>query len=203
MKKFTVKVRATLLLVIYILSVFAVQNTSLTAFAADENSCTGVGISENEGEITQAAGVKISSRLFELLFGKNEKKEEIRLYPGGGIFGLDIDEDGATVVTSDSHAIKVGDRIVGINGNVISDPKDVESTVEKSGGKPLSIELIRAGEKINVTVTPKSDDGKFKLGVRLRGEVAGIGTVTYVMEDGSSFGGLGHGVNDQSTSSLV
>ena len=55
--------------------------------------------------------VKISSRLVELLFGKNnnEEKEAIYLIPGGGIFGAKIKQSCVTVQNpGENHDLKVG-----------------------------------------------------------------------------------------------
>ena len=48
----------------------------------------------------------------------------------------------------------------------------------------------------------KDEEGKYKLGIWVRDDTQGIGTLTYVAEDGT-FGALGHGINDIDTSTLL
>lgn len=204
MKKIFLKAGSCLLLFIYTLSLFF--NNKIYASAADNNmiKCyTGVSIesiSHSNGECRAAVAddVRVSSRIWELFFGKDKNKnEEILLYPGGSIFGLHINEVGVTVTSgSESKVLRPGDRILSVNGARITSPVDVESAVKGCGGKKMSFEIIRQGERITVSVIPSLTDGEYRLGVRLRGETAGIGTVTYIEPETLAFGGLGHGVCD-------
>ena len=66
--------------------------------------------------------------------------------------------------------------------------------VEESGGEPLELEVLRKEERITLSLTPvQTQDGSFKLGIWVRDNIQGIGTLTYVKADGS-FGALGHGI---------
>ncbi|MBQ4071078.1 MAG: SpoIVB peptidase [Clostridia bacterium] len=154
---------------------------------------------------TAARDVNVSSRFYELFFGSDEEKNNpLMLYPGGGVFGLLINEEGVTVTaTSQSRVLRAGDRIVAVNGAPISSAKEVEEAVSSSGGKKLSLDIIRGGERICVTVTPRMEYGAYRLGVKLRSQTAGIGTVTFVDPDTLSFGGLGHGVTDGGSGEFV
>ncbi len=158
---------------------------------------TGVDIDAETVEAL-ADGVQVSSRLFELFFGgKSKDGETVMLYPGGSVFGLVINEDGATVTeTPGSRALLVGDRIIKINGIEVDDAAEVDELVKDSGGKRMDIEVIRCGEKVTLSVTPRQADGEYTLGVRLRSRTAGIGTITFIDPDTLAFGGLGHGVSD-------
>lgn len=149
--------------------------------------------------------VQVSSRIFELFFGgKGEKREPIMLYPGGSVFGLVINEDGATVTeVHHGRALLVGDRIVSVNGKETNETSEVEELVKSSGGKRIDIEVIRCGEKVNLSVMPRIEDGEYTLGVRLRSRTAGIGTVTFIEPETLAFGGLGHGVSDPVTNGCI
>jgi len=144
--------------------------------------------------------IEVSSRLFELIFGKgNSDGKDVMLYPGGSAFGLMIKEDGVTVLGSSTcRALLAGDRIVMINGKEIDSAEDVEAALLASGGKRLEIDVIRCGERLRISVTPRLVDGKYTLGVTLRSQTAGIGTVTFIDPETNAFGGLGHGVSDAS-----
>ena len=149
-----------------------------------------------------AGGVKISSRLLELLFDSEKDDTGLRvsrlmLCPGGSVFGVVIDEVGATVCKTDGKAkLAAGDRIVKVNGVAVSDGSDVENAVKASGGNPILFEVVRGGESVRLRITPSLVDGEYRLGVTLRSQTAGIGTVTFIDPMTLSFGGLGHAVND-------
>ena len=52
---------------------------------------------------------------------------------------------------------------------------------------------------MTVSTAPTRVGDEYKLGIKLRAETAGIGTVTYVIPETLEFGGLGHGVTDGDT----
>ena len=158
---------------------------------------TGVDI-DNKTALAVSRDVQVSSRIFELFFGKkNDKDDPVMLYPGGSVFGLVINEDGITVTDAgDSRALLVGDRMVGINGTEVYTANELEDLVKESGGKRLEIEVIRCGERVKLSVTPRLEAGEYTLGVKMRSRTAGIGTVTFIDPETLAFGGLGHGVSD-------
>ena len=54
-----------------------------------------------------------------------------------------------------------------------------------------------------MSLTPVQDSsGKYKLGIWVRDDTQGIGTVTY-MDLNGKFGALGHGISDSDTGELV
>ena len=63
--------------------------------------------------------------------------------------------------------------------------------------------VVRDGENIPVSLTPVKDtEGKYRLGIWVRDDTQGIGTLTYVDKNGR-FGALGHGISDVDTGSLL
>ena len=169
---------------------------------------TGAAFAENNGKYAKTSmdgGVEVGSRLLELLFGKKKESEStVMLYPGGGVFGVHIIEDGVTVTAgSESRIFHAGDRITAIDGVSIAEISDVERAVKESLGKRLSFDIIRGGERMTVNAAPTRVGDEYKLGIKLRAETAGIGTVTYIIPETLEFGGLGHGVTDGDTSMPV
>jgi stage IV sporulation protein B len=63
---------------------------------------------------------------------------------------------------------------------------------------------LRAGKEYKIKFKPKysESDKKYTIGLWLKDSGAGIGTITYVMPDGS-FGGLGHGICESETGELT
>ncbi len=194
MKRLIFRASSFALLFIYI---FSLAFGGVKANFGEVKCYTGADIDPNVAEAL-SRDVQVSSRIFELFFGKkNDKDEAIMLYPGGSVFGLVINEDGVTVTDAgDSRALLVGDRIVGINGNEVHTVGEVDDLVKESGSKRLEIEVIRCGESVKLSVTPRLEDGEHTLGVKMRSRTAGIGTVTFIDPETLAFGGLGHGVSD-------
>lgn len=137
---------------------------------------------------------KYSSRFFDLFFGK---EKEILLSPSGEAFGISIKEEGTTVCSADSDSgLNVGDRIIKIAGKESPECDDVYEAVKESGGSPLRILVIRDGKETEITTTPKYKNGEYRLGITLRSQSAGIGTVTFIDPETMMFGGLGHSISD-------
>ena len=60
----------------------------------------------------------------------------------------------------------------------------------------MVLDVMRHGEPVELQLTPVLDSsGAYKLGIWVRDNIQGIGTMTYVEADGS-FGALGHGISD-------
>ena len=198
------KARLPLLLIISLFLCSIFLSLEVGAAAIDEDGgveafseeCVPVGI--NGGD-----NIKLGSRFYDLIFGKKENKEKTMLCPSGQAFGILIKEDGVTVCHSASQEIHAGDRIIRIGKADCVECEDVYEAVRESGGAPLKITLVRGGEEMCVTATPKYTDGEYKLGITLRSQSAGIGTVTFVDPTTLSFGGLGHAVSDSETGEPV
>ena len=63
--------------------------------------------------------------------------------------------------------------------------------------------IRRDGEVFDIRIKPQQDAaGEYKLGIWIRDNAQGVGTMTYLEED-ASFGALGHGINDTDTALLM
>ena len=111
--------------------------------------------------------------------------------------GVVTGEDGE-IYSPCKDILFTGDYVVEINGNVIEDKKSLVDAVDESKGNNISVGVIRDNEKIYFDITPvKTAEGKYKLGLWVKDDISGIGTLTFVDED--SFGALGHSINDNDT----
>ncbi len=193
MNKIIRKASALLLLLLYVFSLFIGGETKLN----DEKLYTGAAVTLDDAVAT-AGEVKISSRIYELLFGKDKSSDErVMLYPGGSVFGLLIKEEGVSVVSGTvGKSLLSGDKILGIDGVATESAAEVERIVKESGGRRLELEILRGGQRMKVNVTPHLVDGVYTLGTKLRSHTAGIGTITFIDPQSLSFGALGHGVSD-------
>lgn len=131
---------------------------------------------------------------------------------GGEIIGFSLPYKGVCVVSvnevqtndgdkSFQNIFIKGDRIISIDGVPINKVSDITLYLEKiEDGKSVVVEYIRNNKNHTIELVPlidKSTNIK-KLGIVGKDSVTGLGTLTYVKEDGS-FGALGHSVTDSET----
>ena len=96
--------------------------------------------------------------------------------------------------------VKPGDYIVAFDQNRIQCKQDL---MEDLAALDVMLKVRRGKETIPLSLTPVKDkEGKYKLGIWVRDDTQGIGTLTYVDEDGR-FGALGHGISDVDTGELL
>ena len=110
--------------------------------------------------------------------------------------------DGAVYAPS-RYILKSGDYIRKVNGNAVTEKEDFIRYIEACGGGQVILSLERDDEIMEVRVNPVKDrNGSYKIGVWVRDNAQGVGTMTYIDSQGN-FGALGHGINDIDTSTLM
>ena len=144
--------------------------------------------------------------------------ENLRLCPGGMPFGAKLFTDGLIVVgftdldcaegsphPAADAGIQVKDIILKINGIPVGTAENMGKLIAASGGKPITVTIRRNDTEFDVTVTPSlsSADQVYKTGMWVRDNTAGIGTITYVDPSSGAFAGLGHGICDSETGTLM
>lgn len=101
--------------------------------------------------------------------------------------------------TPAEHIIQSGDYICEIDGKVLTGKRQLMQLVREIQGEPMELQVIRHQETIKLEMTPvETEDGSYKLGIWVRDNIQGIGTLTYVEPNGT-FGALGHGISDADT----
>lgn len=123
-----------------------------------------------------------------------------------GIYVIDIGDfttmQGDTVKPCE-NILQSGDYIIAVNGEEVTRKKDFTEIVYNSGGEALLLTIKREQEELDVKVTPAlSRDGSYKIGAWIRDSLQGVGTMTFVEEDGD-YAALGHAVRDADTNELV
>lgn len=187
-------------------SLFANTAQAMTAYPAEETEadvpCALSTVDVSGGE------VKISSRIWELFFGKAKQARNIPktllLYSGGDIFGARIKQSYVTVCDPcEAPELRSGDIILSINGSKVSSTADIKAIVKELGGEPIKITVRRGGETLSCRITAKAEGGEYKLNIGLRDSAAGIGTITYIDPETGAFGGLGHGICDSDSGEVI
>ncbi|MBO5870247.1 MAG: SpoIVB peptidase [Clostridia bacterium] len=140
------------------------------------------------------------------------------LIPGGMAFGVKFFTEGALVlgttgvetasgmVTPAKDAgLRAGDIIIRAGGSEFESANELISIISGCAGKPIVVAYMRDGVEEKATVNPARDieNGTYRIGVLVRDSTAGIGTVTFIDPQTRDFGGLGHGIYDSETGTLL
>lgn len=153
--------------------------------------------------------IKFLSILFVLILSltfntKIVYADEI-IYLGGIPVGLSLNTRGAEIVSvcdvitekglvspAKEIGLQNGDILLKINQNDINNADDIKKNLD---GREVVLEYKRVGQKMLKTISPAKDiNGNYKLGVLVKDNVSGIGTITYIK--GDKFASLGHPVVD-------
>ena len=134
--------------------------------------------------------------------------QERLLVPMGCTVGIQMFTDGVLVVglsaTQNGQApspaavagVLPGDLITALGKTKIGSAEEFKAEMSKLTEQPVSITVLRNGETLQMTVSPNISGGRPELGLWLRDNVSGIGTMTFFDPQTGIYGGLGHGIND-------
>lgn len=139
-----------------------------------------------------------------------------KVMPAGRAVGLYIHADGVMVLgtgriaaaggeeqTPAYNKLQTGDYIYAVNGRKVVTIRDVSRLVQKNGAKQMILSVKRDSGRIQVKLTPvRAADGSYQIGVWLREDTEGIGTLTFVTPE-NQFAALGHGITDADTDLLI
>ena len=129
-------------------------------------------------------------------------------YVGGVPIGLEINADGAIVVNRQSkdvaEKLKDGDIITEVDG-VKVDSLDTLSEVVQNASDEVEVKFLRKNKEIKTIIKTHKDDesGRLKLGIMVKDDVAGIGTLTFVNAKTHEYGALGHPIVDSNGENIV
>ena len=163
---------------------------------------------------TAQAALPSFQKIIKTIFGKEEKKEpedqKIYVYLGGFPLGFTINCSGVVVIAISNDTVenlKEGDIITHIEGKTVSSSAEISKVIndDRMRNENLTLSIIRDGKEEIGKITPQVDKltGKKKLGIWIRDNSAGVGTVTYIRKDNFRFGALGHPVCDIDTGAIM
>ena len=102
-----------------------------------------------------------------------------------------------------ANIVQPGDYILEVNGKTVSRKRELIAEIENCQGENVEMVVNRKGEEIPLSLEPVlTQEENYKLGIWVRDNTQGIGTMTYVDEKGR-FGALGHGISDTDTGELL
>lgn len=189
----------------------------LSSQSEEEESCETISVNLNQPFTVKADSTGeyvMESRLFGLFHLKKTTVKVLdtkEVVPCGLPVGIYVKTDGMLVLDTQilnckdglnyepaKNIVKAGDYILKVNGQNIKGKEELKEIVAQSKGKDIELLINRDGKQFKVSVTPvMTKEGVYKLGIWVRDDTQGLGTLTYI--SGKKFGALGHGISDIDT----
>ena len=152
---------------------------------------------------------KIILFLICFLFPINVLAYSDYIIPGGETLGIDISSDGIIVVgfykvngRFINRELTVGDKILKVNGFEIDSVSHMADLIDKYKENDEVEITYKTGDKMKtMNLSLSYFNGTYRTGLYVKGDVSGIGTLTYV--DDGVFGLLGHVINESKTNSKI
>jgi stage IV sporulation protein B len=142
---------------------------------------------------------------------KERKKEEV--YIGGTPIGITLGAEGLIIAGKNDVITKSGvvspavgadisggDILLSVNGFKTKRPEDIAAALKGNNGERVTLKLKRGGNEFEERIRPAEDSltGLKRLGLIVKTDIMGIGTLTYIKADGR-YGALGHQIADAET----
>lgn len=153
-----------------------------------------------------------------LFFGFPTAASAEQLIPGGESFGVkfltkgsivvgteEVQTDSGGINPAEAAGIQSGDIILEANGSPVESNEQLSEIVSGCKEEPISITVQRNQETLTFQVCPakEKETGEYRLGLWIRDNSAGVGTVTFYYPGKNTFGALGHGICDIDTGVLL
>lgn len=129
---------------------------------------------------------------------------------GGQNIGIELKSNGVLVVgfykvgnsyIASEAGLKIGDKIISINDEIINNTSDIANILKKSNGN-IKVNYIRDDKESSIDLVLKEDRGTYKTGIYVKNSISGIGTLTYIDPNTKLFGALGHEIIESTTKEI-
>lgn len=137
------------------------------------------------------------------------------LIPGGIPVGIYVQTEGVFVIGTGQietetgkmespakNILKTGDYITRVQGVEIDRKQELITELARFQGEELILGIRRNGDEMEVSLKPVMSEKGAQIGVWVRDDTQGVGTLTYVTPD-RKFGALGHGISDADSDLLM
>lgn len=167
---------------------------------------------------TRQGTYQASCNLFGFIPLKTMEVEVVtdtQVIPGGIPVGIYVQTDGIFVIGTGQiesngqklespaqNLIKTGDYIISFQGKKISKKQELVERLENFHEEKLILGIRRNQEELEISIAPLLTEEGAKLGIWVRDDTQGVGTLTYVTAD-QKFGALGHGISDADSELLM
>lgn len=179
---------------------------TLVSTNIDKNTFTTTKDGQEEGVIVFKLFGLIPIRKVKVKLAPEEE-----VFIGGVPIGVYMQTDGVIVVKEDyvesedgdiitqkSEKLKKGDLIYQINESKIHGIDDVKLALKDAENKEVNVKFLRKNREMNAVI--KCEEDKYqnlKLGLLVKDDISGIGTLTYVNSKTGQFGALGHAITEE------
>jgi len=158
----------------------------------------------------------VNYKLFNLfnILSLKVKVSDNSVYLGGDCLGFSLKTKGLLIVGSNyvftkngainpflNTGLEVGDVIKSINNKEIDGIDELNDILKHSDGETLKLSVFRNGKTMEFNITPQKDifSGEYKLGLWIKNNTEGVGTLTFVEDETLRFGSLGHAIYSSNT----
>lgn len=207
--------------------IYKIQKSIPDTLYIDENEEIAYKLIHQEPWVTSSETIEVSTgdsytvtcklwNLFPLKTVTVSQVDAGEVAISGKHAGIYLETEGILVVGTESiitasgesiapaeNVLKKGDYIKAIDGQELKDKDTLVSYMKSSEGAAVNLDIVRDGQEEQVMIQPVYDqEDSYKLGIWVKDNTQGIGTITYITADGS-YGALGHGVSDGDTGKLI
>ncbi len=131
----------------------------------------------------------------------------IRLYTDGLVVSKIADVPTSKGIRSPAKdaGIQCGDIILQAGNEKLRTNEQLMKICESSNGEPILLKCRHDGDDYTTSIVPAPDSELklYRMGLWVRDSCAGIGTITFTDEKTKTFAGLGHGIYDNESGSLM
>ena len=203
------------LIVMPIIDIYSIEENFLVSFedmeTANSNGTFGAYISGELEQKDQSTGLeqtKTGEVVFKLFGFIPIRKVSVIMandddyYIGGVPIGLSIYTDGAIVIDDNGNdGIKEGDIITQIDGIDFNEIEDMESVLKDN--EEVEVTYLRKNKEVKTLLKVKNENKKHKLGLTVKDNVTGVGTLTFVNTRTGEYGALGHAIMEEVGGNIV
>jgi len=144
--------------------------------------------------------------------------EPDRYFAGGDSLGFSLQSKGIILIGGnyilsdngiekpfENSNLQTGDIITHIDGYEINCVSDINKILNNYNGGEIILKVNRRGEQLEIGILPALDkmSNTYKLGLWVKEDAVGIGTLTFVNATSKRFGSLGHSINDAETNECI
>lgn len=117
----------------------------------------------------------------------------------------DVDTEARDKNPAKTAGLKEGDFIVSLNGVNVYTNEDVAEIIKNSNGELVVAQIVSGGKDKTISFYPaKSKSSEiYRAGIWVKDSSAGIGTMTFYSPRYNVVAGLGHGICDSDTGTLL
>ena len=159
--------------------------------------------------------------IFPLRSGEVEVMKPMKLIPGGQSIGVTlqtkgvmvvgqapvVDKTGKKVFPAKDAGIEVGDILLKINNQDVRTDQEVSNAVHLAGEQKGNANVIYKHQEqiLEKIIKPIfcAETGRYRMGLFVRDEAAGVGTLSFLDPVSKQYGALGHVITDADTNQKI